>query len=51
MPKVGDVVAYDGARFEVSATDGPRIREVDVTLSAATAVQPPSPAQPAEEGR
>ena len=27
-------VAFDGARFEVSATDGPRIREVDVTLHA-----------------
>ena len=32
-PKVGDTVDFDGARFEVSATDGPRIVEVDVTLS------------------
>jgi CBS domain containing-hemolysin-like protein len=31
-PKVGDTVSYDGARFEVSSTDGPRILEVDVTL-------------------
>jgi len=33
-PKVGDSVGFDGARFEVSSTDGPRIIEVDVTLSA-----------------
>jgi CBS domain containing-hemolysin-like protein len=31
-PKVGDTVDIDGARFEVSAIDGPRIVEVDVTL-------------------
>ena len=31
-PKVGDTIGFDGARFEVSATDGPRIVEVDVTL-------------------
>ena len=44
VPKVGDIVAFDGARFEVSAIDGPRIREVDVTL---TAVAPaPQPARP-----
>ncbi len=34
VPKVGDTVAFDGSRFEVSAIDGPRIREVDVTLTA-----------------
>jgi CBS domain containing-hemolysin-like protein len=32
-PRVGDVVASDGVRFEVSAVDGPRIVEVDVTLA------------------
>ena len=31
-PQVGDSVAAHGARFEVSAVDGPRIIEVDVTL-------------------
>ncbi|HEY1367729.1 MAG TPA: hemolysin family protein [Gaiellaceae bacterium] len=36
-PKVGDTVGFDGARFEVVSTDGPRILEVDVTLSAASA--------------
>jgi putative hemolysin len=36
-PKVGDTVSYDGARFEVSSTDGPRILEVDVTLATAGA--------------
>ena len=36
-PKVGDSVGFDGARFEVSSTDGPRIIEVDVTLSTAGA--------------
>jgi magnesium and cobalt transporter len=41
-PKVGDSVGFDGARFEVSSTDGPRIIEVDVTLSTAGA--------PAREG-
>ncbi len=34
-PRVGDTVGFDGARFEVSATDGPRILEVDVTLGGA----------------
>jgi CBS domain containing-hemolysin-like protein len=34
-PRVGDSVDFDGARFEVAATDGPRILEVDVTLAAA----------------
>jgi magnesium and cobalt exporter, CNNM family len=34
-PKVGDSVGFNGARFEVSSTDGPRIIEVDVTLSTA----------------
>ena len=34
-PKVGDSVGFNGARFEVSSTDGPRIIEVDVTLSSA----------------
>jgi magnesium and cobalt exporter, CNNM family len=42
VPRVGDTVAFDGARFEVSAIDGPRIREVDVTLTATA----PQPAQP-----
>jgi CBS domain containing-hemolysin-like protein len=42
VPKVGDTVAFDGARFEVSAIDGPRIREVDVTLTASS----PEPARP-----
>jgi CBS domain containing-hemolysin-like protein len=42
VPKVGDVVTFDEARFEVSDTDGPRIREVDVTL----AVTPAPPSQP-----
>jgi CBS domain containing-hemolysin-like protein len=41
-PKVGDTVAFDAARFEVSAIDGSRIREVDVTLTAPS----PQPAQP-----
>jgi len=31
-PRVGDSVETPGARFEVSAVDGPRIVEVDVTL-------------------
>jgi CBS domain containing-hemolysin-like protein len=42
VPKVGDTVAFDGATFEVSAIDGPRIREVDVTLATAA----PQPARP-----
>jgi CBS domain containing-hemolysin-like protein len=42
VPRVGDTVAFDGARFEVSAIDGSRIREVDVTLTASL----PQPAQP-----
>jgi len=46
VPKVGDTVAFDGARFEVSAIDGPRIREVDVTLTAAA----PQPARPPGQG-
>jgi CBS domain containing-hemolysin-like protein len=44
-PRVGDTVGFDGARFEVSATDGPRILEVDVTLAAAP-VPPPAAAEP-----
>jgi CBS domain containing-hemolysin-like protein len=40
VPKVGDSVSFEDARFEVSATDGPRIREVDVTLTAPAAVPP-----------
>jgi putative hemolysin len=51
VPKVGDTVSFDGARFDVSATDGPRIREVDVTLAAGAAPPAPSPAQPAEDNR
>jgi hypothetical protein len=35
-------VAFDGASFEVSAIDGSRIREVDVTLTVAA----PAPARP-----
>ncbi|MGZ4481743.1 MAG: hemolysin family protein [Gaiellales bacterium] len=31
-PKVGDAVTVDGVRFEVSAVDGSRIVEVDVTI-------------------
>ena len=47
VPKVGDTVAFDGARFEVSAIDGPRIREVDVTLTAPA----PQPARrPSQSG-
>jgi CBS domain containing-hemolysin-like protein len=42
VPKVGDTVAFDGARFEVTAVDGSRIREVDVTLTAPS----PQPAHP-----
>ncbi|HYW29846.1 MAG TPA: hemolysin family protein [Gaiellales bacterium] len=34
-PRVGDLVDTDRARFEVSAVDGPRIVEVDVTLKPA----------------
>jgi putative hemolysin len=34
-PRVGDSVENDRARFEVSAVDGPRIVEVDVTLKPA----------------
>jgi magnesium and cobalt exporter, CNNM family len=34
-PRVGDAVETDRARFEVSAVDGPRIVEVDVTLKPA----------------
>jgi CBS domain containing-hemolysin-like protein len=45
-PRVGDTVAFDGARFEVSAIDGSRIREVDVTLTASS----PQPAQPPAQG-
>ncbi len=43
VPRVGDTVAFDGASFEVSAIDGPRIREVDVTLTATASqtAQPP----------
>ncbi len=43
VPKVGDIVTFDDARFEVSDTDGPRIREVDVTLAVASGPQPPQP--------
>jgi CBS domain containing-hemolysin-like protein len=46
VPRVGDTVSFEDARFEVSATDGPRIREVDVTLTTTPAAVPP--AQPAE---
>ena len=31
-PRVGDSVTARGARFEVSAVDGKRITQVDVTL-------------------
>jgi CBS domain containing-hemolysin-like protein len=33
-PQIGDTVQVDGARFEVSGVDGPRITEVDVSLVA-----------------
>ena len=33
-PQVGDTVQADGARFEVSGVDGPRITEVDVSFVA-----------------
>jgi CBS domain containing-hemolysin-like protein len=46
VPKVGDTVAFDGARFEVSAIDGSRIREVDVTLT----VSSPQAARPPGQG-
>ena len=46
VPKVGDTVVFDGARFEVSAIDGSRIREVDVTLTATA----PQPARPPAQG-
>jgi CBS domain containing-hemolysin-like protein len=39
-PRVGDTVGFDGARFEVSRIDGPRITEVDITFA---------PAQPQAE--
>ena len=40
-PRVGDTISAHQARFEVSAVDGPRIIEVDVTLQApAPAPQP-----------
>jgi CBS domain containing-hemolysin-like protein len=45
VPQVGDGVAFEDTRFEVSATDGPRIREVDVTLTAPAAVPPARPAE------
>jgi CBS domain containing-hemolysin-like protein len=45
VPKVGDSVSFEDARFEVSATDGPRIREVDVTLTAPAAVPPARPTE------
>jgi CBS domain containing-hemolysin-like protein len=42
--QVGDVVAYDGARFEVTGVDGNRIVQLDVVFS-----QPERPPQPAGE--
>jgi len=48
VPKVGDSVTFEDARFEVSATDGPRIREVDVTLTTPAPQPAAPPAQPAE---
>jgi CBS domain containing-hemolysin-like protein len=49
VPRVGDSVSFEDARFEVSATEGPRIREVDVTLTVTPAPQSAvPPAQPAE---
>jgi CBS domain containing-hemolysin-like protein len=38
-PQVGDAVEADGARFEVSAVDGPRITEVDVQLRPSDAAE------------
>jgi magnesium and cobalt exporter, CNNM family len=41
-PQVGDTVRADGARFEVSGVDGPRITEVDVSFAAVEqSAQPP----------
>jgi magnesium and cobalt exporter, CNNM family len=48
VPRVGDAVAHDGARFEVSAVDGPRIVEVDVTLVNPAAERAAPPARPGE---
>jgi putative hemolysin len=48
VPKVGDSVMFEDARFEVSAADGPRIREVDVTLTAPAGQTAAPPARPAE---
>jgi CBS domain containing-hemolysin-like protein len=48
VPKVGDSVTFEDARFDVSATDGPRIREVDVTLTTPAPQAAVPPARPAE---
>ena len=42
-PLVGDVVSFEGIRFEVAGVDGPRITEVDVDLTRAD--RPPAPAE------
>ncbi|HEU0194992.1 MAG TPA: hemolysin family protein [Gaiellales bacterium] len=39
-PRVGDTITHDGARFEVSRIDGPRITEVDITFAPEEPVQP-----------
>ncbi len=50
-PQVGDTVQVDGARFEVSGVDGPRITEVEVSFVAVEQPQQQQqqPAQPREE--
>ncbi len=42
-PRAGDTVSVDGARFEVSSVDGPRITEVDVVLLPAAPESSPAP--------
>jgi CBS domain containing-hemolysin-like protein len=40
-PQIGDTIRVDGARFEVSGVDGPRITEVDVSFAAVEQPAPP----------
>jgi magnesium and cobalt exporter, CNNM family len=40
-PQIGDTVRVNGARFEVSGVDGPRITEVDVSFAAVEQPAPP----------
>ncbi len=48
-PKAGDLVAFEGTRFEVRSVEGTRITEVDVTLQA-PATATPAPGEQSEEG-